>query len=299
MNNKILKILIPAMIVGVILSVGITISYFQDVEKSENNVFGAGTLDLKVNEVGGAGQIENLLPGDEFEKEIELENVGSLPMGGLLFKVDIDEDSKEFPPSQGFFDEEESETGISSANWIANHVVISEIQIVGEGEWIELYNPTNEDVDLSGWQWTYFASTKTDWNDPTKQKPLVSGNITAIKAYSFFLFRIDGNVQDADGDTGYVGLPNTLHNEKGTVTIFNGTPSNDTLIDAIGWGEVSLKEGNSAQAPGLGKSLERKSGPIHDENKGNGFDTNDNARDFILRESPQPQNSSSQPESPY
>jgi len=32
---------------------------------------------------------------------------------------------------------------------IANHVVISEINITGDLEWVELYNPTGESINLS------------------------------------------------------------------------------------------------------------------------------------------------------
>ena len=49
------------------------------------------------------------------------------------------------------------------AQQTADHVVISEIQ-VADNEFVELYNPTDEDIDMTGWHWCYFSSTKTSWS---------------------------------------------------------------------------------------------------------------------------------------
>jgi len=94
MNAKILKILILVVIIGAIsFSIKFTISYFQDVEKSGNNVFKAGSLDLKVNDKDGVEatwQAENMLPGDEVEGELEFKNDGSIPIESLIMEVEIE-----------------------------------------------------------------------------------------------------------------------------------------------------------------------------------------------------------------
>ncbi len=95
MNSKLLKqILISVILIGVIaFSVKFTVSYFQDVEKSENNVFSAGTLDLKTNNKDGVERTwkaENMKPGDEVEGELELKNEGSIPIESLLMEVEIE-----------------------------------------------------------------------------------------------------------------------------------------------------------------------------------------------------------------
>jgi len=94
MNAKILKILILAVIIGAVsFSIKFTISYFADVEKSENNVFKAGSLDLKVNDKDGVEatwQAENMLPGDEVEGELEFKNDGSIPIESLIMEVEIE-----------------------------------------------------------------------------------------------------------------------------------------------------------------------------------------------------------------
>ena len=90
LKDKILKALIP-LIVVLPVTIGFTIAYFQDVEKSQNNVFSAGTLDLSLGEPSVAvWQAENMMPGDEVEGELELKNDGSLPIESLLMSVEIE-----------------------------------------------------------------------------------------------------------------------------------------------------------------------------------------------------------------
>ncbi len=95
MSNKLSKILIPLSLI-VVAAVGFTIAYFQDLEKSENNVFGAGTLDLNLGKPGGGEatavwQAGNWSPGNEVEGELEFENKGNTSIESLLMSVEISE----------------------------------------------------------------------------------------------------------------------------------------------------------------------------------------------------------------
>jgi len=94
MSAKILKTLISAVIIGaMIFSIKFTISYFADVEKSKNNVFKAGSLDLKVDDKDGVEavwQAENMLPGNEVEGELEFRNAGTIPIESLVMEVEIE-----------------------------------------------------------------------------------------------------------------------------------------------------------------------------------------------------------------
>jgi predicted ribosomally synthesized peptide with SipW-like signal peptide len=82
------KILIIGGLVAV-MAVGVTVAYFSDGEKSENNVFTAGTLDLSINESAETSwQAGNWLPGDEAEGELELKNDGTLPIETLLMTIE-------------------------------------------------------------------------------------------------------------------------------------------------------------------------------------------------------------------
>jgi len=79
-----------------VISVGFTISYFSDTEKSEGNVFSVGTLDFNLNKpeeesADTTWTAENWLPGDEVEGELEFENVGSIDIESMLIEVEIEE----------------------------------------------------------------------------------------------------------------------------------------------------------------------------------------------------------------
>src|SRR3989344_462059 len=67
---------------------------------------------------------------------------------------------------------------------IAIHVVISEVQIAGangtDDEFVELYNPTDSSVDLSGWRLTRKTSGGT-------QNTLVNSVTGTIPAHGYFL----------------------------------------------------------------------------------------------------------------
>jgi len=63
-----------------------TWAYFQDTKTSTGNVFAAGTLDLKTNDVDGVTQTlyaSNLKPGDSVEGSITLKNTGSVAGSSL------------------------------------------------------------------------------------------------------------------------------------------------------------------------------------------------------------------------
>jgi len=94
MNNKISKILIPLILI-IVATIGFTIAYFSNTEKSEGNVFSAGTLDLNLGKSGGGEanavwQAGNMLPGDEVEGELEFVNNGTIPIESLLMEVEIE-----------------------------------------------------------------------------------------------------------------------------------------------------------------------------------------------------------------
>ena len=97
MNTKILKSLVIIIAISAtVVSAGFTISYFNDMEKSENNVFSVGTLDFDLNKpeeetANAVWTAENWLPGDEVEGELEFENVGSMDIESMLMEVEISE----------------------------------------------------------------------------------------------------------------------------------------------------------------------------------------------------------------
>ena len=134
-----------------------------------------------------------------------------------------------------------------------------------------------------------------------------------IAAHGFFL------VQEAQGSGGTQNLPTpdvtgtlALSSTAGKIALVNATTalsgavsSGSSIVDMVGYGTTAnAYEGTGpAPAPSNTTSIERKANSSStsntmasggaDELAGNGYDTNNNAADFVTRSSPQPQNSAS------
>ncbi|WP_375761319.1 lamin tail domain-containing protein [Corallococcus exercitus] len=193
---------------------------------------------------------------------------------------------------------------------LTNHVVISEFS-GGKGsgltdEFIELYNPTNKDVDLSGWQVSYKPATGA-W-DPASAVTIPEGYV--IPAHGYFLlgganFTGDGTsltdlsyTFDATASTtggGHIRVQRPVTGPEGTTYVD---------VDTLGFGAGDSPEGTAAPAhPEAGGSLERKAVASSDSTtmaaggtdaaRGNGQDTDNNGVDFVPRATRQPQGTTS------
>ena len=183
----------------------------------------------------------------------------------------------------------------------ATHPVISEALIDGinessagtNDEFIELYNPTDSPVDISGWTVDYRSSSGTTFN--TKHT-FAAGTI--IQAHKYYLIG-GGGVSNRDNSS--VSILMGLGNSGGGVFFRN---SSGTVVDLFGWGSAaaSNREGTAPATLSQGNSFERKAKTTStaatmgaggaDEFEGNGEDSNNNSSDFVSRSVPQPQNSS-------
>jgi hypothetical protein len=195
---------------------------------------------------------------------------------------------------------------LAAAGSIADHVVISEVEIV-DAEWVELYNPTDASVDMSSWYWCYYESGK-DWNQPTRKRAFEGrADDLVIEPHTCYLMRIDGTVPNADWDAGYLLDPTTLNDSAGSIAIFPWDPGEKTAaeaeegrIDAVAWGAVSfVKEGSEAQVAGSGTSLQRRVNETvtNDGLHGPGWDTDNNDLDFFIA-TPDPRSSGYAPVPP-
>ncbi|MEH3114870.1 lamin tail domain-containing protein [Pedobacter terrae] len=191
----------------------------------------------------------------------------------------------------------------------ANHLVISEVYGGGgnsgatyKNDFIELYNPTLSAVDLTGWSVQYASATGASW-----QITALSGSIAAK---GFYL------IQQAAGSGGTTSLPTpdkigtiNMSGTAGKVLLSNSTtaqtgilPTGSAVIDLVGFGATANGfEGTApAPAPTNTSSIERKASATSDattmgiggteEFAGNGYDSDNNTADFIVR-TPNPQNS--------
>jgi hypothetical protein len=173
----------------------------------------------------------------------------------------------------------------------ASHIVISEVQIAGgvsTDEFVELYNPTNSNVDLTNWRLAKKTASGTE-SDLVTDFPAKT-----INAHGYLLLAhtdYDGAViEDITYSTSSVAVNNT-------VLLYN---SSDTVVDKLGFGSATDVETTSKAEPSTNDSVERKASATSDgttlavggteENAGNGEDTDNNSVDFVNRTEPLPQN---------
>lgn len=176
---------------------------------------------------------------------------------------------------------------------LAQSVVISEIQI-SDKEFVELYNPTAEAIDISNWYFSYFSSSR-DWNKPYRNKKFSEGaTTTTIPANGYYLVGLkDYPEENGNPDSDWqIYSSKQLNDTAGAIGIFSCDPSASTTeagqnckIDLVSWGQTQVKEGTSTVAHDENKSLTRK----QNEN-GKFIDNNDNSQDFEIK-NPTPTNS--------
>ena len=136
------------------------------------------------------------------------------------------------------------------------------------GEAVELYNPTDTAINLSGWA----LATETSDTD------VVFPASAIIKAEGYFLVTDSGWGETRDD----LGWPGSDHEETLTLNNMNsgvGLVFNSTIIDAVGWGdalgiEAGLFEGTPTILIDEGMSLRRL------RDSGNYTDTDNNSADF-------------------
>lgn len=203
-------------------------------------------------------------------------------------------------------------TGSTTPPGIANHVVISEFAPAGPGgandEFIELYNPTDTDVDLSGWKLQYKGATSGAYNTPGYVFPVG----TKIAAHRYYLLAYTGYGGPAADATYPASL--AMGGSGGHIRLGNasvGTGKTDpNAVDTVGYGSSADSPENSPASPipASPGSFERKAVSTSDSStmatggsdasRGNGYDSDNNSTDFVPRTTRDPQNSSSAAELP-
>lgn len=147
-------------------------------------------------------------------------------------------------------------------------------------DFIELYNPTENPIDLTGWKVRY-ASATGNFNQET---PL-SG---IMEPYTYVLIQQKGGTSGSGNPLPTPDLQGTLDlsGSNGKVDLVN---ADDETIDFIGYGSASQSEKQATPALSNANAAIRKElagGPAGNR----GFDTDNNAADFMVS-SPDPRNS--------
>ena len=163
-------------------------------------------------------------------------------------------------------------------------VLISEIQLAGEtarDEFIELFNPSPSPVNLSGWRLRKMTSSGRESNLLTKFPDIT------MPPFSFLLIAHKEYKGEVERDLNYSSSSYSVA-ANNTVLLYN---SNGDIVDRVGMGDASDPEGSPTLNPDPGKSVERKLVVLRNGLCGPAMDTDDNGRDFILRDDPTPCNS--------
>ena len=192
----------------------------------------------------------------------------------------------------------------------ANHVVISEFATRGPNnateEFIELYNPTSNVVNIGGWKLQYKPAAGSSFSD----RATLPAN-TLMGAHKFYLIMNNSYASPpvVPDFTSSSWGSSTGMADAGHMRIIDASAIE---VDRVGWGSTADSPEGGVPAPNHGttannNSVERKalatstadslaSGGAH-ELLGNGQDTNVNGSDFVVQtHGRHPQNSTSPPE---
>jgi hypothetical protein len=164
-----------------------------------------------------------------------------------------------------------SSSGGSSAKIVYPNILISEVQLEStadaKDEFVELYNPNNSDVDLSGWYLHRKTAGSQSWSTYASSR-LFSEKTILAKGY-FLIARTDfyANLGDIFTDS-------SITNDNS----FALKNPNGEISDKLGFGDASDPELLATQNPDVGQSIGRK--VLSD---GSEEETNNNLSDFELQ----------------
>lgn len=167
-------------------------------------------------------------------------------------------------------------------------IVINEIYGAGGNsgamythDFVELYNPNNVEIDISGYTFYYASATGTTWSKNT----LPANSKMPAKTYYVVLFA-SGATGIAVPNANYTFAPSNINMSGTTGKILLASISNLSLtaspigvngyVDFVGYGTATAYEGSEgpAAAPSTTTSTQRKT---------DGLDTTNNKTDFAAR----------------
>jgi micrococcal nuclease len=125
---------------------------------------------------------------------------------------------------------------------IPARIVINEVRMQ-EYEFIELFNPTKGAVSLAGYHIAYYASTRSEWDEPSWRRLLPTDAI--LPAGGFYIIAFGPEKLQEGNEDWHPYQTERLAQTVGTVALWANDPLSEAgiRIDAFGWGSVKLSEG--------------------------------------------------------
>jgi len=165
-------------------------------------------------------------------------------------------------------------------------IIINEVQfetvIDAKDEFVELYNPNSEEIDLTCWQLEKYASRQNLTSTPTLTTLIPSSKFQGkIKPNGYFLITSSSTKEKYQGDLFYA---ESYSISKNNVILLR--KPNGEISDLVGYGDDPQKIYQSESFPFTFQNFENKS-----IQRKNFQDADDNSKDFWLHK-PFPKNSS-------
>lgn len=175
-----------------------------------------------------------------------------------------------------------------------DHILVSEIQITGgsgksDNDFIELWNPTINDINVSDWQLKKKIKSGS-------VSSIVKFNNLVIPSYGFLLWA--NSKDDFAKSIGADASTTAVLSDDYAIYLYDNV---DALIDSVAWGENQAEGVPIPEILSANQSYERQTwltDACHTatgdfELDGNGCDADDNDSDFDVRTISSPQNSKS------
>ena len=176
---------------------------------------------------------------------------------------------------------------------VADHPVIAEIYGGGGNsgsyykyDYIILYNPTSQNIDISNWSIQYASASSASWNATNLEGTIYAG--------SYYLIQQRGGTK---GGEELPAVPNVVGNtslattsgkvalvSQQTELTLNDPQSDASVVDFVGYGSADAFEGTgAASSPSNTESIRRLDnyGNQTMGTAGSGYDTDDNSADFF------------------
>ncbi len=211
---------------------------------------------------------------DQPELGLDLE-LPSLGLPSLEIPVDADQQSLPKPLIVLASKNTISSGGGGGSSIVYQKILISEIQISGTSnekeEFVELYNPNNEEVDLSKWEVKRKTKTGKDYEAYAPQGQFNGKKISA-KGY-FLIARKDSSFESVADMVTTHSLGDFVADGGSSLVLRD---PNNVVVDKVGFGQAQDFETAPTVNPAKGESIGRR----WDETNQTYFDTDSNSSDF-------------------